>query len=136
MSKPPEMPKFKALRPMAPDDPFYRRGYVVGAGVLGRSSGSPGKNPERDGDAHQSPPTRTSGGGLSWKGWGTLASRLGDNVSLITGANLRGSSTTDLPVAQDVALPVGGNDDAEVEGSERRGDFQGRGYRDRDAESP
>ena len=89
MSKPPEMPKFKALKPMAPDDPFYQRGYVVGARVLGRSSGSPGKNPERDGDAHQAPPTRTSGGGLNWKGWGTLANRLGDNVSLIMGGNIR-----------------------------------------------
>ena len=44
MSKPPEMPKFKALKHMAPDDPFYRRGYVVGARVLGRSPGSPGQN--------------------------------------------------------------------------------------------
>ena len=123
MSKPPEMPKFKNLRPMAPDDPFYRRGYLVGARVLGRSPGSPGQNPERDGDAHQAPPTRTSGGGLNWKGWGTLANRLGDNVSLITGANLRGSSTTDLPVAQDVTPPVGGNGDAEVGENEQRGDF-------------
>ena len=35
MSKPPEMPKLKALRPMAPDDPFYRRGHVVGVPVFG-----------------------------------------------------------------------------------------------------
>lgn len=36
MSKSPEMPKFTALRPMAPDDPFYRRGYVIGVPVFGR----------------------------------------------------------------------------------------------------
>ena len=36
MSKSPEMPKFNALRPMAPDDPFYRRGYVIGVPVFGR----------------------------------------------------------------------------------------------------
>ena len=35
MSKPPEMPKLKALRPMAPDDPFYRRGHLVGVPVFG-----------------------------------------------------------------------------------------------------
>lgn len=34
MSKPPALPKFKCLRPMRPDDPFYRRGYFVGALVL------------------------------------------------------------------------------------------------------
>ena len=36
MSKPREIPKFKALKPMAPDDPFYRRGYVIGVPVFGR----------------------------------------------------------------------------------------------------
>jgi len=40
MSKPPEMPKLKNLRPMAPDDPFYRRGYLVGSVVLRTSSSS------------------------------------------------------------------------------------------------
>jgi len=40
MSKPPEMPKFKALRPMPPDHPFYRRGYIVGSVVLRTSSSS------------------------------------------------------------------------------------------------
>ena len=35
MSKPPEMPKLKNLRPMAPDDPFYRRGYLFGVPVFG-----------------------------------------------------------------------------------------------------
>ena len=35
MSKPPEMPKLKNLRPMAPDDPFYRRGYLVNVPVFG-----------------------------------------------------------------------------------------------------
>jgi len=49
MSKPPEMPKFKCLRPMRPDDPFYRRGYFVGALVLhGRPKGSSLEPPVSD----------------------------------------------------------------------------------------
>jgi hypothetical protein len=35
MSKPPEMPKLKNLRPMAADNPFYRCGYFVGVPVFG-----------------------------------------------------------------------------------------------------
>jgi hypothetical protein len=33
---------------------------------------------------------------LIYKGWGTLAQRIGDNVSIITDANLRGSSPDPL----------------------------------------
>jgi len=55
MSKRPVMPKLKHLRPMAPDDPFYRRGYVVGVGVLRlKPSGS---SPEP-----REPETRIRGG--------------------------------------------------------------------------
>lgn len=38
MSKLPEMPKVKALQPMPPDHPFYRRGYLVGAVLLRKKS--------------------------------------------------------------------------------------------------
>ena len=38
MSNPPKMPKFKALKSMLADDPFYRRGYLVGAVVLRKKS--------------------------------------------------------------------------------------------------
>ena len=41
MSKPPEVPQFKCLRPMSPDDPFERRGYLVGLRALrAKPSGS------------------------------------------------------------------------------------------------
>ena len=41
-SRSPQMPKFKTLRPALPDSPIYRRGYLVGAVVLGER-GPPGK---------------------------------------------------------------------------------------------
>ena len=34
----PQTPKFKTLRPAPPDSPIYRRGYLVGAVVLGKKS--------------------------------------------------------------------------------------------------
>ena len=89
MSKHPEMPKFKNLRPMPPDHPFYRRGYLVGVPILMRKSGSSRERSERRAEASRPQPGERSAAGLNWKGWGTLANRLGDNVSLIMGRNIR-----------------------------------------------
>ncbi len=35
------MPKFKTLKPMAPDDPFFGRGYIVGGLQFGKKPPAP-----------------------------------------------------------------------------------------------
>ena len=42
LSRPLQMPRFKHLRPEPLDSPLYRRGYLVGAVVLGKRE-PPGK---------------------------------------------------------------------------------------------
>ena len=41
LSRPLQMPRFKHLRPEPLDSPIYRRGYLVGAVVLGRNLAPP-----------------------------------------------------------------------------------------------
>ena len=41
LSRPPQMPTFKHLRPEPLDSPIYRRVYLVGGVVLGRKSPPP-----------------------------------------------------------------------------------------------
>jgi hypothetical protein len=35
------MPKFKTLKAMAPDDPFFKRGYIVGGLQFGQKAPTP-----------------------------------------------------------------------------------------------
>jgi hypothetical protein len=35
------MPKFKTLKPIAPDDPFFKRGYIVGGLQFGKKAPTP-----------------------------------------------------------------------------------------------